>query len=51
MWERIKNNPIVLVLVIVIVVFAICWLVGINFHVDAGKSGLHFGVEHGEGAR
>lgn len=51
MWERIKNNPLIFWLLVIIVVFCICWLVGIGVHVDAGKGGFHFGVEHGDSGK
>ncbi len=39
------NNRIVQILLAVCVIIAICILVGLNFHVAAGSSGVNIGVD------
>lgn len=47
MWARLWANPLLFWLLVLIVIFVICWLIGIHFHFDAGQGGVHLGVEHG----
>lgn len=44
MWP-IFNNRIVQILLVTCVVIAICILVGLNMHINAGSSGVSVGVE------
>lgn len=48
MWARIKANPIVFFIVLVLVICAICWITKSNVHLDAGSNGVHGGVERGK---
>lgn len=46
MWARIKASPLLATIVIIVIVIAICWLVGLRFHASAGSGGANIGVEH-----
>jgi hypothetical protein len=46
MWARIFANKFVVFVLIVIVVVALCWLVGLRFHFEAGAGGIDLGILH-----
>jgi hypothetical protein len=47
MWARIWQSKLMVFIIVVIVIIAVCWLVGLQFHASAGREGLDLvGIAH-----